>query len=72
MNLENYQEFRLNEVKATLILNTKRHVWQIWFNWDGKRGVEPDLEFTKAKGACVVKFLQKLKEFERNNETNKE
>lgn len=63
MNWENYQEYELNGVKATLILNTKCHKWQIWFNWRGTReeAKQPHLEFSQAKGQSIIDFLKRLR-----------
>ena len=60
----NWKEYTLNGITITLHLDTKRHVWKIWFGSIYDK--EPDLEFTKAKGACIVEFLEKLKEIQRN------
>ncbi len=40
-----------------MLLNTKRHVWQVYF---GPIGDIPQLEFTKAKGEAVLEFLNEL------------
>lgn len=62
MKSENYQEYQLNGVRVTLILNTKRHVWQIWYNSNMtiEEAKYPHLEFTKAKGEAIIKFLEVL------------
>jgi len=63
----NWKEYTLNGITITLHLDTKRHVWKIWFGSIYDK--EPDLEFTKAKGYTVIRFLEKLKEIQRNNAT---
>ena len=60
----NWKDYNLNGVKFTLVLNTKRHVWQVFF--DSLLNGKPDLEFTQAKGEAVVKFLEELIERDRN------
>ena len=58
--MSNWKDYTLNGVNFTLLLNTKRHVWQVYF---GRSDVEsPSIEFTKAKGEAVIKFLELLEE----------
>ena len=60
----NWKEYTLNGITVILHRDTKRHVWKIWFGSIYDK--EPDLEFTKAKGVCIIQFLEKLKEIQRN------
>lgn len=73
--INTWKEFTINGVEVTLHLDTKNHVWEIWFGSqynpaDIRHYRTPDLKFTKAKGACVVEFLQKLKEIKRDATDN--
>ena len=56
----NWKDYTLNGVKFTLVLNTKKHKWQVYFGDIGTRFNQPDMEFTQAKGDTVVEFLQEL------------
>ena len=53
----NWKDYTLNGIKFTLVLNTKRHVWQVYF---GPLNEGPNIEFTNAKGEAIIKFLQEL------------
>ena len=57
----NWKSYTLNGNNVTLVLDTKRHVWLVYF---GVSRENPDLEFTNAKGEAVIKFLELLKEKE--------
>lgn len=66
MNREYWQEFKLNGTKVNLVLNSKTHTWEVWFESMHEEGNmrewrEPDLRFTRAKGTAVVEFLQGLR-----------
>lgn len=69
--MNTWKELILNGVEVTLHLDTKRHVWEIWVGpiWSTTEKLhyrDPDLKFTKAKGACVLEFLERLKEVQRS------
>ena len=53
----NWKSYTLNGVQFALVLDTKKHVWQVYF---GVSKENPDLEFTNAKGQAVVEFLEIL------------
>ena len=59
----NWKDYTLNGIKFTLVLNTKRHVWQVFF---GTLNESPTIEFTQAKGDAVVEFLEELTRVERD------
>lgn len=58
--MNNYIDFTINETLVTFYLDTKRHIWRVYFGeidiltW---HDTKPILEFTKAKGEAVIKFL---------------
>ena len=58
-----WKDYTLNGVKLSIVLNTKRHRWQVYFGTQSKK---PDIEFTQAKGDAVVQFLEAIKEIETN------
>ena len=58
-NVLNWKDYTLNGVSFTIVLNTKKHKWQVYF---GAPKEKPDKEFTQAKGDAVVKFLELLEE----------
>ena len=70
--MNNYAQFEITkpwkngETMVTFWLDTKRHIWRVWFNDLSNPITEkyenPDMEFTKAKGDSVIKFLEALKE----------
>ena len=62
----NWKEYTLNGITVILHLDTKRHVWDVFFG----SGVttNPVLRFTRAKGYAVIRFLEKLKEIETNDD----
>lgn len=69
--MNTWKELILNNIEVTLHLDTKHHLWEIWIGskWnpaDIRSYRSPDLRFSKAKGACVVEFLERLKEVQRN------
>ena len=57
--MANYHDFRIGKNKFTLWLDTKRHVWKVFFG-DSVTGRNPDLEFTQAKGDTVFEFVKEL------------
>ena len=57
-NMLNWKSYTLNGNNVTLMLDTKRHVWLVYF---GVSREKPDLEFTNAKGEAVIKFLEAVK-----------
>ena len=59
----NWKDYTLNGVNFTLVLNTRKHVWQVFF---GTSREKPDMEFTNAKGEAIIKFLQELTRIERD------
>ena len=61
--MQNWKDYTLNGIKFTLVLNTKRHVWQVYF---GLINEGPSMEFTKAKGAAIIEFLKELTIIERD------
>ena len=63
----NWKDYTLNGVSFTIVLNTKKHRWQVFF---GTPKEKPDMEFTNAKGQAIVEFLQELTRIERDRENN--
>ena len=59
----NWKDYTLNGISFTLVLDTKRHVWQVYF---GTLSESPNIEFTQAKGDTVVEFLEELMRIERD------
>ena len=59
--MNNWKEYTLNGMKFTFYLNTKRHVWEVYIGGEPISNRQPTLTFTKAKGEAVVKFLELLK-----------
>lgn len=57
MNRKGYRQYRINSVRVTQDLDTKRHTWQFWIGTHDQ-SKEPDLEFSKAKGEAIIKFLE--------------
>ena len=53
----NWKSYTLNGVHFTLVLDTKRHVWQVYFGGSRKK---PSKEFTNAKGESIIEFLEIL------------
>ena len=53
----NWKSYTLNGIHFTLVLDTKRHVWQVYF---GVSRETPDKEFTNAKGEAIIEFLELL------------
>ena len=56
----NYYVITLGNVKCTFRLDSKRHMWEVFFADLIMRDTEPDLEFTQAKGGAIVKFLREF------------
>jgi len=55
--MQNWKDYILNGINFTMLLNTKRHVWQVYF---GTMSEGPTIEFTKAKGEAIIEFLKEL------------
>ena len=53
----NWKSYTLNGIHFTLVLDTKRHVWQVYL---GMSMEKPDKEFTNAKGKTIIEFLELL------------
>ena len=53
----NWKSYTLNGNNVTLVLDTKRHVWLVYF---GVSRENPDKEFTNAKGKAIIEFLEIL------------
>ena len=53
----NWKSYTLNGTHFTLVLNTKKHVWQMYF---GVSRESPSKEFTNAKGKAIIEFLELL------------
>ena len=59
--MNNWKDYTLNGLKFVFLLNTKRHVWEVYAG-DIISNKQPIEIFTKAKGEAVIKFLEHLKE----------
>lgn len=66
--MQNWIDYTLNGVNFTLLLNTKRHVWQVYF---GTLSESPSMEFTKAKGEAIIEFLKELALVQKDRERAK-
>jgi len=58
-----YHDFRIGKIKFTLWLNTKKHIWKVYFGSD-VGGRSPDMTFTRAKGNAVFEFVKELEKRE--------
>lgn len=58
--MQTWKEFRFGKTKVVFILNTKRHVWEVYFNELIYGKNEPNMIFTKAKGNAVIEFIESL------------
>jgi len=58
-----YHDFRIGKTKFTLWLDTKKHIWKVYFG-DPFGNRDPDMTFTRAKGNAVFEFV---KEFEKQH-----
>lgn len=56
-----WKDYKLNGVILTILLNTKRHIWEIH---TGTPGEKPALTFAKGKGDAVIKFIEFIQERE--------
>jgi len=60
MNTSNYQQFRFGKIKVTFRLDTKRHIWEVYFLDVIRQESKPTLEFSRKKGLAVLEFTQEL------------
>ena len=59
-NMLNWKDYTLNGVNFSIVLDAKKHKWQVYF---GTSREKPDMEFTQAKGEAIIKFLEELMRF---------
>jgi hypothetical protein len=56
-----WKDYNLNGVKITIVLDTQKHRWKVYF---GTQRPKPDMELTQAKGDAVIELLETIKEIE--------